>query len=86
MGSMGSASPVPRANSPAPQTHLPSSANGTTVAQQSQQQQQQQQQQRYRYQAEIQSMMYTFGDIRHPHPSTTLLVEDIVHAQLLDLV
>lgn len=35
--------------------------------------------QRYRYQSEIQAMMYTF-------PVTTLLIEDIVHSQIIELV
>lgn len=42
--------------------------------------------QRYRYQSEIQAMMYTFGDVRHPLSSTTLLIEDIVHSQIIELV
>jgi hypothetical protein len=42
--------------------------------------------QRYRYQSEIQAMMYTFGDVRQPLPSTTLLIEDIVHSQIIELV
>lgn len=42
--------------------------------------------QRYRYQSEIQAMMYTFGDVRHPLPVTTLLIEDIVHCQIIELV
>ena len=42
--------------------------------------------QRYRYQSEIQAMMYTFGDVRHPLPTTTLLIEDIVHSQIIELV
>lgn len=42
--------------------------------------------QRYRYQSEIQSMMYTFGDIKNPLPATTMLVEDIVHSQILEMV
>ena len=42
--------------------------------------------QRYRYQNEIQAMMYTFGDVRNPLPGTTMLVEDIVHSQMIELV
>lgn len=42
--------------------------------------------QRYRYQNEIQAMMYTFGDVRHPLSGTSLLVEDIVHSQMIELV
>ena len=42
--------------------------------------------QRYRYQSEIQAMMYTFGDVRHPLSSTSLMVEDIVHSQIIELV
>lgn len=42
--------------------------------------------QRYRYQNEIQAMMYTFGDVRNPLSSTTLLVEDIVLGQMIELV
>lgn len=46
----------------------------------------QQQNQRYRYQNEIQAMMYTFGDVRQPLSATTLLIEDIVHSQIIELV
>ncbi len=42
--------------------------------------------QRYRYQSEIQAMMYTFGDVKNPLPATTMLVEDIVHSQILEMV
>lgn len=42
--------------------------------------------QRYRYQSEIQAMMYTFGDVKQPLSSTSLLVEDIVHSQIIELV
>ena len=42
--------------------------------------------QRYRYQSEIQAMMYTFGDVRHPLSSTSLLIGDIVHSQMIELV
>jgi hypothetical protein len=42
--------------------------------------------QRYRYQSEIQAMMYTFGDVKNPVPTTTLLVEDIVHSQIVEMV
>ena len=42
--------------------------------------------QRYRYQNEIQAMMYTFGDVRHPLQATTLLIEDIIHTQMIELV
>lgn len=42
--------------------------------------------QRYRYQNEIQAMMYTFGDVRNPLSTTTLLIEDIVHNQIIQLV
>ena len=49
-------------------------------------QNQNQNNQRYRYQSEIQAMMYTFGDVRHPLSSTSLLIEDIVHSQMIELV
>ena len=52
----------------------------------SQNQNQNQNNQRYRYQSEIQAMMYTFGDVRHPLSSTSLLIEDIVHSQIIELV
>lgn len=42
--------------------------------------------QRYRYQSEIQAMMYTFGDVKHPLSATSLLIEDIVHSQIIELV
>ncbi len=42
--------------------------------------------QRYRYQSEIQAMMYTFGDAKNPIATTTLLVEDIVHSQIVEMV
>jgi len=39
-----------------------------------------------RYQNEIQSMMYTFGDVRNTLPETSELVEEIVHSSLIILV
>ena len=45
-----------------------------------------QSQRRYRYQNEIQAMMYTFGDVRNPLPTTTLLIEDILHCQMIEIV
>lgn len=35
---------------------------------------------------EIQAMMYTFGDVRSPSADCAELIEDIVHAQLVEIV
>jgi hypothetical protein len=39
-----------------------------------------------KYLAEIQSMMYTCGDVRNVLSETAELVEDIVHGQIVELV
>ena len=39
-----------------------------------------------KYIQEIQSMMYTFGDVRNVVGESAELVEDIVHGQLVDIV
>lgn len=39
-----------------------------------------------KYIQEIQSMMYTFGDVRNVVSESAELVEDIVHGQLVDIV
>lgn len=36
--------------------------------------------------AEIQSMMYTCGDVRNVLAETAELIEDIVHGQIVELV
>ena len=41
---------------------------------------------RFKYQQEIQSMIFTFGDARNPPAATTQLVEEIVHAQMVELL
>lgn len=40
----------------------------------------------YRYASEIQSMLYTFGDAKHPLLVTAHLIEDLVHGELVDLI
>lgn len=39
-----------------------------------------------KYVQEIQAMMYTFGDVRNPSADTAEFIEDVVHAQLVDIV
>lgn len=41
---------------------------------------------RYRYQSEIQQMMFVFGEVADPLPETTMLVEDIVRSQVIEIV
>jgi len=38
----------------------------------------------YKYQTEIQSMMFTFGEVRYPMSSSLQLVEDILHTQAVE--
>ena len=40
----------------------------------------------FKYQPEIQSMMYTSGDVRNPLPEVTQLMEYIVKTQVIELV
>ena len=39
-----------------------------------------------KYQNEIQSMLFTFGDVRNPFPETINLLEEIIHQELVNLV
>lgn len=41
---------------------------------------------RHKYQPEIQAMMFTFGDAKVPSPAAIQLMEEIVHAQMIDLL
>ncbi|KAG0232879.1 Transcription initiation protein spt3 [Actinomortierella wolfii] len=41
---------------------------------------------RYRYQTEIQQMMFVFGEVSDAIPETTMLVEDIVRSQVIEIV
>ncbi|RUS21011.1 TFIID domain-containing protein [Endogone sp. FLAS-F59071] len=41
---------------------------------------------RYRYQSEIQQMMFVFGEVADPLPETTMLVEDIVRSQVIEII
>lgn len=41
---------------------------------------------KYRYQTEIQAMLFTFGNCRIALPETTRLIEEIIRAQMLQLV
>ena len=40
----------------------------------------------YKYQSEIQSMMFTFGEVRTSLPETLQLVEDLLHYQAAEWV
>ena len=40
----------------------------------------------YKYQLEIQSMMFTFGEVRTSLPETLQLVEDLLHYQAAEWV
>lgn len=40
----------------------------------------------FKYQNEIAMMMYVFGEVRHPLPETTQLMEVIVREQMIDLL
>ncbi|KAI7864657.1 transcription initiation factor IID, 18kD subunit-domain-containing protein [Spinellus fusiger] len=40
---------------------------------------------KYRFQSEIQQMMFVFGEVAGPIPETTLLVEDIVRSQVIEI-
>ncbi|KAF9428107.1 Transcription initiation protein spt3 [Podila epigama] len=41
---------------------------------------------RYRYQSEIQQMMFVFGEVSDAIQETTMLVEDIVRSQVIEIV
>ena len=41
---------------------------------------------RYKFQSEIQQMMFVFGEVSDPLPETTMLVEDIVRSQVIEIV
>ncbi|KAL0073063.1 transcription initiation factor IID, 18kD subunit-domain-containing protein [Phycomyces blakesleeanus] len=41
---------------------------------------------KYRFQSEIQQMMFVFGEVAGPLPETTLLVEDIVRSQVIEIL
>ncbi|CAO3574250.1 unnamed protein product [Mortierella alpina] len=41
---------------------------------------------RYRYQSEIQQMMFVFGEVSDAIPETTMLVEDIVRSQVIEII
>lgn len=41
---------------------------------------------RPKYHQEIQAMMYTFGDSRHPLASTASAIESIIHGRLMELI
>ncbi|KAJ1915435.1 Transcription initiation protein spt3 [Mycoemilia scoparia] len=40
---------------------------------------------RYRYQTEIQQMMFVFGEVQDPLQETTMLIEDIVRSQVIEI-
>ncbi|KAJ1735905.1 Transcription initiation protein spt3 [Coemansia biformis] len=41
---------------------------------------------RYRYSTEIQQMMFVFGEVQDPLPETTMLIEDIVRSQVIEII
>ncbi|KAG2179454.1 hypothetical protein INT44_006300 [Umbelopsis vinacea] len=41
---------------------------------------------RYKFQSEIQQMMFVFGEVSDPLPETTMLVEDIVRSQVIEII
>ncbi|KAJ2795952.1 Transcription initiation protein spt3 [Coemansia guatemalensis] len=43
-------------------------------------------QSRYRYTTEIQQMMFVFGEVQDPLPETTMLIEDIVRSQVIEII
>jgi hypothetical protein len=43
-------------------------------------------QSKYRFQSEIQQMMFVFGEVSDPLQESTLLVEDIVRSQVIEIV
>ncbi|KAI8991200.1 transcription initiation factor IID, 18kD subunit-domain-containing protein, partial [Mycotypha africana] len=51
-----------------------------------QQHQQEVKKPRYRFQSEIQQMMFVFGEVSDPLQESTLLVEDIVRSQVIEII
>ncbi|KAI8369479.1 transcription initiation factor IID, 18kD subunit-domain-containing protein [Radiomyces spectabilis] len=45
-----------------------------------------QSQDKYRFQSEIQQMMFVFGEVSDPLQETTMLVEDIVRSQVIEII
>ncbi|KAI8322002.1 TFIID-18kDa-domain-containing protein [Martensiomyces pterosporus] len=43
-------------------------------------------QSKYRYTTEIQQMMFVFGEVQDPLPETTMLIEDIVRSQVIEII
>ncbi|RCH77774.1 Transcription initiation protein spt3, partial [Rhizopus azygosporus] len=41
---------------------------------------------KYRFQTEIQQMMFVFGEVSDPLQETTMLVEDIVRSQVIEII
>ncbi|KAJ1725612.1 Transcription initiation protein spt3 [Coemansia erecta] len=41
---------------------------------------------KYRYTTEIQQMMFVFGEVQDPLPDTTMLIEDIVRSQVIEII
>ncbi|KAJ2907282.1 Transcription initiation protein spt3 [Coemansia aciculifera] len=41
---------------------------------------------KYRYITEIQQMMFVFGEVQDPHTDTTMLIEDIVRSQVIEII
>ncbi|KAJ2834706.1 Transcription initiation protein spt3 [Coemansia furcata] len=41
---------------------------------------------RYKYITEIQQMMFVFGEVQDPLPETTMLIEDIVRSQVIEII
>ncbi|KAJ2724236.1 Transcription initiation protein spt3 [Coemansia sp. Benny D115] len=41
---------------------------------------------KYRYTTEIQQMMFVFGEVQDPLPETTMLIEDIVRSQVIEII
>ncbi|KAG0165030.1 Transcription initiation protein spt3 [Apophysomyces sp. BC1034] len=41
---------------------------------------------KYRFQSEIQQMMFVFGEVADPLQETTLLVEDIIRSQVIEII
>ncbi|KAJ2773787.1 Transcription initiation protein spt3, partial [Coemansia nantahalensis] len=41
---------------------------------------------RYRYSTEIQQMMFVFGEVQDPLADTTMLIEDIVRSQVIEII
>ncbi|KAJ2490007.1 Transcription initiation protein spt3, partial [Coemansia sp. RSA 2052] len=41
---------------------------------------------KYRYTTEIQQMMFVFGEVQDPLTETTMLIEDIVRSQVIEII